>query len=141
MSMIGSSEHAQDVSLTGEISYYLGKCRSQARAIKLKLHECQDPGHTVHTTVSSAFSTQQVVPPSSPGSDSVTVNEENSFTTTHSNPTQTQSTSITHSSPTTHSNPTTHTVSLSATVNQSISALQPMFTNPLLQVQQHLPSY
>lgn len=54
MSMIGSSEHEQDASLTGEINYYLGKSRSQARAIKLKLHECQHPGHTVHTTVSSA---------------------------------------------------------------------------------------
>ena len=43
MSMIGSSENEQDASLTEEIGHILGRARSQIRAIKLKLHECQHP--------------------------------------------------------------------------------------------------
>ena len=82
MSIISSSENEQDASLTEEISNILGRPRSQTRAIKLKLHECQYSDPIVHTTVSLTSPTQQVVSPNSPGNDSVIVNQEKSFTTT-----------------------------------------------------------
>lgn len=120
MSMIGSSENEQDASLTQEIGHILGRARSQIRAIKLKLHECQHPDPIAHTTVSLTSPTQQVISPNSPGNDSEKVNQGKSFTTTptlmstHSSP-PTQS----HSTPSTVSNgipatqyysfPTTHT--------------------------------
>ena len=52
MSMIGSSENEQDASLTEEIGHILGRARSQIRAIKLKLRECQhpDPNKSFTTT-------------------------------------------------------------------------------------------
>ena len=100
--MIGSSENEHDASLTEEIGHILGRSRSQIRAIKLKLHECQHPDPIDHTTVFLTSSIQQVMSSNSPRNDSEIVNEEKSFTTT---PTLMSS----HSSPPiqSHSNPST----------------------------------
>ena len=76
MSMIGSSENEQDASLTEEIGHILGRARSQIRAMKLKLYECQHPDPIAHTTVSLTSPTQQVISPNSPGNDSEKVKEK-----------------------------------------------------------------
>ena len=137
MSMIGSSENEQDASLTEEIGHILGRARSQIRAIKLKLHECQYPDPIAHTTVSLTSPTQQVISLNNPGNDSEKVNQGKSFTTTptlmstHSSP-PTQS----HSTPSTVSNgiPTTQSHSVPTTQYYSVSTTH---THSSLPTQSH----
>ena len=146
MSIIGSSGNEQDASLTEDINRILGKSRSQIRAIKLKLQECQHPNQMVNTTDSSI---QHVVPPSSPENAFVTLDEENSSATAH---TLTQSHSILSTqsdsvplfsvgsaSTGNHFSNIGMSVSPPASTNQSLSEPPPTFTNPFLQVHQHSP--
>ena len=146
MSIIGSSGHEHDASLIEEISRILGKSRSQIRAVKLKLQECQHTDQMVNSTVSSMH---HVVPPSSPGNASVTVDKQNSSAAVHaftprdsSPPTQGDSDplfSVGSALTSNHFSNNGMPVSSPASINQSLSGPLPTFTNPFLQVHQHLP--
>ena len=123
MSMIGSSENEQDASLTEEIGHILGRSRSQIRAIKVKLHECQHPDPINHTTVSLTSPTQQVISSNSPGNDSEKVNQGKSFTTTQY---YNVPTTHTHSSPPTqsHNSPSTLSNGIPTTESHSVPTTQ-----------------
>ena len=137
--MIGSSENEHDAPLTEEIGHILGRSRSQIRAIRLKLHECQHPDPIAQTTVFLTSSIQQVMSSNSPRNDSEIVNQEKSFTTTptlmsshssppiqsHSNPSSLSNgipTTQGHRVPTTHYNsvPTAHSHSSHPTQSYNI---------------------
>ena len=165
LSLINSSKHEQDISLTEEIRNVLGRSRSQVRAIKLRLHECQRPDNTVHSPVSSASPLPQSISSNKSGNDPVTINAGTTGDTTVVNSGNVINVSAPSSAPTPLLTATSsHVFSDSMTstesslssdnliytsgmtasppsiMNQGRSYPQPIFTNPLLQSQSHLPT-
>ena len=162
LSLINSSKHEQDMSLIEEIKDILGRSRSQVRAIKLKLHECQHPHErTVHTPAPSTSPTPPSTSPDTSGKDTTTIDAE---ATTVEDSTAVSSDNVMNvTAPSFVPNPSTSessqvcsnplvstessfdsnhviyasgtTVSQSSVINPNTSYQQPIFTNPLLQGQ------